>query len=87
MSAAYRVVIAERKDIEVLTVVCPECEAEVSLKAATARMPEFCPSCGRPYSIPVAEALAAFGRFQRTATTAEQNSEKPIFRFSIRELE
>ena len=87
MAAAYRVVVAERKDIEVVTVACAECGAELSLTIATARVPEYCPSCQIIYPIPIGEALAALGRFQRCAATAEQHAGKPIFRFSIRQTE
>ncbi len=87
MTAAYRVIVAERRDVEVVTLVCPECGAEVSLNIATARVPEYCPSCQMIYRIPIQEALAALGRFQRTATTAEQNEGKSIFRFSIKQAD
>ena len=87
MTAAYRVVVADRKDIEVLTLVCPECGSEVSLAIATAGIPEYCPSCQRPYRPPIGDALAAMSRFQRTATTAEQKEGKPIFRFSIKQAD
>jgi hypothetical protein len=85
MTAAYRVVVAERKDIATVTVVCPECEAEVSLKIATAKVPEYCPSCEMRYRLPIGEALAALGRFHRSAATAEETEGKPVFRFSIKQ--
>jgi hypothetical protein len=87
MTAAYRVVVADRKDVEVLTIVCPECSAELSLTIATARVPEYCPSCQMIYRLPIGEALSALGRFQRAAATAEQNEGKSIFRFSIKQTE
>lgn len=85
MTAAFRVVIADRKDIEVVTLVCPECGAEVCLKIATARVPEYCPSCQMRYRAPIGDALAALGRFHRTAATAEEMEKKPIFKFSIQD--
>jgi hypothetical protein len=32
-------------------------------------------------------ALAAFGRFQREAKTAEEHSGKPVFRFEVKQVE
>jgi hypothetical protein len=85
MAAAFRVVVADRKDVEVVTIVCPECRAELSLTIATARVPEYCPSCQMIYRLPIQEALSALGRFQRAAATAEEVWGKPIFRFSIKQ--
>jgi predicted RNA-binding Zn-ribbon protein involved in translation (DUF1610 family) len=87
MTAAYRVVVADRKDVEVVTIVCPECGAELSLKIATARLPEYCPSCQLVFRIPIPEALSALGRFQRAAATAEETWGKPIFKFSIKQAD
>lgn len=87
MTAAYRVVVAERKDIAVVTIVCPECGSEVSLAMETARIPESCPSCEMVYRLPVRDALAALGRFHRSAATAEEHAEKPIFRFQIKQTD
>jgi hypothetical protein len=87
MTAAYRVVVAERKDIAVVTIVCPECGSEVSLAIESARVPEFCPSCEMVYRLPVKDALAALGRFHRSAATAEEHAEKLIFRFQIKQIE
>ena len=85
MTAAYRVVVAERKDIAVVTVVCPKCGSEVSLPIETALAPESCPSCNRPYGDNVLGALAGLARFQQRSNEAEQDAKKPIFKFSIRE--
>lgn len=85
MTAAYRVVAAERKDLATVTVICPECGSEVSLLIEKARVPEACPSCYKQYGPNVVNALTAFGRFQREAITAEEIAAKPLFRFSIRE--
>jgi predicted RNA-binding Zn-ribbon protein involved in translation (DUF1610 family) len=83
---SYRAVVAG-KDIEVVTLVCPECGAEVSLKIQSARVPEYCPSCQMIYRVPIGEAIAALGRFHRAAATAEENEGKSIFRFSIRQAD
>jgi hypothetical protein len=85
MTAAYRVVVADRKDVEAVTIVCPECGAELSLMAMTARLPEYCPSCQMRYKVPMVDALAALGRFHRAAATAEEIEGKPIFKFSIKQ--
>ena len=87
MSAAYRVVVAERKEIEAVTVICGECGAEVSVKAGTAKAPYACPSCGLDYGQNVLEALTALGRFHRFAATAEGHSGKAIFRFAIKQTD
>jgi hypothetical protein len=86
MTAAYRVVTAERKDIEVVTVIC-NCGAEVSINAIKAQVPFACPSCNEDYGQNIREALTAFGRFQRTASAAEEHAGKPIFRFNIRQAD
>jgi hypothetical protein len=87
MTAAFRVVVAEHKDIAVVTLVCPDCGSEVSLTIATARAPEYCPSCQARYRVPISDALAALGRFHRSAATAEETEGKPIFRFSIKQAD
>jgi hypothetical protein len=85
MTAAYRVVVAERKDIAAITLICAECGAELSLTMETARVPEYCPSCQMIYGLAAREALVAFGRFHRAAATAEEHAEKPVFRFTIKQ--
>ena len=50
MAAAYRVVVAERKEIAEVTIVCPECGAELSIAIETAGVPESCPSCQMRYT-------------------------------------
>ena len=87
MAAAYRVLVAERKDIATVTVICPECGSEVSLAVEMARIPNACPSCTRPYGENVNAALAGIGRFHREAATAEEHAGKPIFRFSVKQGE
>ncbi len=87
MTAAYRVVVADCKDIRTLTIVCPECGSEVSLSIETARVPEYCPSCQMQYSLQMREAMGALGRFHRAATAAEEIASKPVFRFSIRQAD
>lgn len=87
MTAVYRVVVADRKDMAVATVVCAECGSEVSIAMETARAPEYCPSCQKPYEHPIIDALVALGRFHRAAATAEQHTGKPVFRFSIKQAD
>jgi ribosomal protein S27E len=82
---AYHAVVAERKDIAMVTILCDECEAEVSIAAAAGRVPVRCPSCGKDYTPNTLLALKAFGEFQRFATTAEEHAKKPVFRFSIKQ--
>lgn len=86
MTAAYRVVVAEREDIATVTVVCEKCGSEVSLIAETAVVPVACPSCGREYGKTITEALVAFARFHRFAKGAEELSAKPLFRFNIKQV-
>ncbi len=85
MTAAYRVVTAERKDIAAVTVSCAECGSEVSLFIEKVSIPESCPSCRRPYGEKVGEALSGLARFHRAAIAAEQATARPIFKFLIRE--
>jgi hypothetical protein len=87
MTAAYRVLVAERKDIATVAVICPECGSEVSLVVEKARIPDACPSCTRPFEECVKVALAALARFHREAATAEEHTRKPIFRFSIKQTD
>lgn len=85
MTAAYRVVVAERKDMEAVTVICPECNSEVSVLIGKSLAPEGCPSCRRPYGENVLAALAGLARFQQRGNAAETAAGKPVFKFSIRE--
>lgn len=85
MTAAYRVVDVERKDLETVTVICPECSSQVSVLIATCLAPEVCPSCRRPYGENVLTALAGLARFQRLGKAEEHITGKPIFKFSIQE--
>lgn len=87
MTAAFRVVTAERKDIVVVTVICEECGVEISFNAETAKVPFGCPSCGKEYGENVRTALGSLGRFHRSASTAEEHAGKPMFRFSIRQAD
>ncbi len=87
MTAAYRVFAAERKDVVMVTVACPNCGTAVSLSIETAQVPEHCSSCGQAFRESIRSALAALGRFHREAKCAESDTGKPIFRFDIRELE
>jgi DNA-directed RNA polymerase subunit RPC12/RpoP len=87
MTAAYRAVVAERKDIAVVTVICEDCGAGVSVDIRTAGVPYACPSCGKGYNENTTTALTALGRFHRAAATAEEQAGKPIFRFDIKQTE
>jgi transposase-like protein len=87
MAAAYRVVVAERKEIATITIICPDCTAEVSVDAQTARIPFACPSCSKDFSDQLREALNSLGRFHRLAATEEGHAGKPLFRFSIKQAD
>lgn len=83
---AYRVVVAERKDIVVISIVCDECSSVVSLNAETAAIPSNCASCGKQYSENIRTAIGGFCRFHRSAKAEEQHG-KPVFRFEIKQVE
>lgn len=87
MTAAYRVTAAQRRDVEEVTFICPECETAVSIKIETARVPMSCSSCGAPLDEKAQSALSALARFHREARAAEERAGKPLFRFDIRERE
>lgn len=87
MTAAYRAVVADRKDVQVITIVCEDCGAEISVDAISAKMPYWCPSCERQYDQNVRDALAALGRFHRLGAAAEEHAKKSIFRFTIKQGE
>ena len=72
MTAAYRVFVADRADVEKVTLVCPSCEAALSLHVETANIPEQCSSCGHVFRKNARDALAALARFQREGRQAEQ---------------
>ncbi len=85
MAAAYRAVVAERKEMVVVTIVCDGCGSEVSVDPGTAKAPYACPSCEKSYENNVREAVVALGRFHRHAAVAEgPNNGKSIFSFHIR---
>ena len=83
---AYRAVVAERKDLTVVTVTC-ECGSEVSINAETGNVSNGCASCGRDYGENVITALMALGRFHRTAKMAEDQGGKAVFRFNIKQVD
>ena len=85
MTAAYRVFVAERTDIAKVTVVCPKCDAALSLGIETANIPEGCASCGFTFRDTVRNALTALARFHREAKQAELDTGKAMFQFEIRE--
>ena len=87
MTAAYRVFVADLADVEKVTLVCPSCEAALSLNIEVANIPERCSSCGRVFRDNARDALAALARFQREGKRAEQEAGKQMFRFEIREKE
>ena len=85
MAAAYRAVVAERKDIVVITIGCERCGSEVSVNAEIAIVPVACPSCGREYDGNATSALVSLSRFHKAAKTAEEQAGKPLFRFHIKQ--
>lgn len=87
MAAAYRVVVADRKEMAVTTIVCVECRSEVSVSMESGKAPYACPCCGAEYSVQLREALISLGRFHRSAATAEEQAGKPLFRFSIKQAD
>ena len=84
MTAAYRVVVAERKEIAGVTVNC-ECGARLMFPVETALIPSACASCNKPYSQSVIAALTALGRFHREAAAAEVSIGHTIFQFEIKQ--
>ncbi len=80
MTAAYRIVAAERKEIAIVSVAC-ECGATISLDIRTAQVPASCASCGKQYSEKAKLALAALGRFHREAEAEESVDGGVKFRF------
>ena len=84
---AYRAIVVEPKDLIVVTVTCDECGAEVSVNSESGNVSNGCPSCGRDYGENVANALAALGRFHRSARMAATQSGKPVFRFNIKQVD
>lgn len=87
MTAAYRVIIAERKDVASVTLICPEYASEVSLAAEKARTPDAYPSFTRQYGEGVKTALSGLARFHRQAATEEEHAGKPLFHFSIKQTD
>jgi len=84
MTAAYRVVVAERKEIAGVTVHC-ECGARLMFAVETALIPSGCASCNKPYSQAIIAALTALGRFHREAAAAEVSAGHTIFQFEIKQ--
>ncbi|MEI9977558.1 MAG: hypothetical protein WDN23_00925 [Edaphobacter sp.] len=80
-------VIAERKDVAIMTIICDKCEVEVSVKAETSVIPDACPSCLREYGKNMIEALLAFKRFHSYANTVEEQAGKSVFRLTIKQTE
>jgi hypothetical protein len=85
MTAACRIVAANRQDISIVTVTCEKCSSAIALEIETARVPEQCASCGNQYGESLKAALAALARFHREARAAEGRANKPLFRFEIKE--
>jgi len=84
---AYRVVVAERKDIAVMSIVCDECSSRISINAETASVPVNCASCGKQYSENIRTAIGGFSRFHRSAKAEEQQAGKAVFLFEIKQVE
>lgn len=83
MTAAYRITVAERRDLAIVTVIC-ECDTALSLRIESAMIPERCASCGKPFNEKTKAALGALARFHRDGKAAEEIAGKPVFRFEIR---
>lgn len=84
---AYSVVVAERKDINKVTLACQFCGCEVGANLETIRIPDACPSCHKAFDDNVLGALAALEQFHLKAKTAEDKTGKTAFRFEIRQAE
>lgn len=84
---AYRVTVAERKDLLVISVVCDECDTVVSLDLSKVAVPPNCSGCGKQYSEPLRKALGFFAGFLREAKIAEEQTGKGIFRFEIKSFD
>ncbi len=84
---AYRAIVAERKDIATVTVLCEKCSSELSIDAESANIPESCPCCGREYDGEARTALTAIIRFHKSAKSAEERTGKRLFQFTIKQAE
>jgi hypothetical protein len=91
---AYHVVVAERKDLAVVTIVCPnpKCGAATSIDVSrqqelmdksAGKIPESCPSCDESFGHEAVAALRSLAAFHRGAIAAEGNK-GPTFRFEIK---
>lgn len=83
---AYRVTTAERSDLSSVTYLCDECGTGITIQPETARIPDQCPSCSKPLADQAKNALAAIGRFHREAKALEGQTNKPAFRFEIKNV-
>lgn len=94
----YRVVVAERKELATVTIVCPnpKCGAQTSLDIETERppstsnpgkIPHYCACCELPYDDLILEALGGLATFHRAARKAETKCNATIFTFGIRQHE
>jgi hypothetical protein len=92
---AHQVIVAERKDLSSITVVClsEKCGARTSFDIArprdpmekgAGRVPESCPSCDEPFGHNAVSALRALASFHRSAAEAEA-SKQVAFQFEIRD--
>ena len=85
MTAAYRVTVAERQDLIATTIICPDCDTELTLRIDTASPPNSCASCGHHFDASTTNAILALVRFHKEAQAAETISKKKIFRFETKE--
>ena len=94
---AYRVIVAERKDLPSITVICPTCGTRTSFdrleeenlppSGDRRRIPKHCASCESPFGDYVMDALRGLAAFYRASRAAEGKAGKPIFQFEIRQPE
>jgi hypothetical protein len=86
MTAAYRVVVAERKEIAMVTIIC-DCGARLAYPVETAIIPSACGSCNKLYGHNERNALAALGKFHREAAAAEASLGREVFQFEIKQVD
>ena len=75
---AYRMTIAELKDLSEVTVICRDCSMRLTLPVETGLMPERCPSCNKVFDQHLAASFTALGRFVREGKATESRIEFAI---------
>jgi uncharacterized CHY-type Zn-finger protein len=63
MMTAYKVTVAELKDLSEVTVVCGNCRSRLMLPTETLIAPEQCPSCNKVFDEDLRNALGSLNRF------------------------